>query len=107
MGIQAGKGVEIGEGFALAGRRGSQAHDEIRTDRRRDTNHAGGIEAGGSNGEEIGVRAAMKPLPTLMKALAPVDLETGKAAPAPVVGADGGARGTAAGGGRGALAGGA
>jgi chorismate synthase len=82
MGIQAVKGVEIGDGFALAGRRGSQAHDEIRTDRRRDTNHAGGIEAGISNGEEIVVRAAMKPLPTLMKPLGSVDLTTGEAAQA-------------------------
>jgi chorismate synthase len=82
MGIQAVKGVEIGDGFALAGRRGSQAHDEIRTDRRRDTNHAGGIEAGISNGEEIVVRAAMKPLPTLMKPLGSVDLATGEAATA-------------------------
>ena len=79
MGIQAVKGVEIGEGFALAGKFGSEAHDEIRTDRRRDTNHAGGIEAGVSNGEEIVVRAAMKPLPTLMKPLASVDLESGEA----------------------------
>jgi len=78
MGIQAVKGVEIGDGFALAGLRGSQAHDEIRADRRRDTNRAGGIEAGVSNGEEILVRAAMKPLPTLMKPLASVDLETGE-----------------------------
>jgi chorismate synthase len=82
MGIQAVKGVEIGEGFALAGKFGSEAHDEIRTDRRRDTNHAGGIEAGVSNGEEIVVRAAMKPLPTLMKPLASVDLESGKPAEA-------------------------
>jgi chorismate synthase len=82
MGIQAVKGVEIGDGFALAGLRGSQAHDEIRPDRRRDTNHAGGIEAGVSNGEEIVVRAAMKPLPTLMKPLASVDLSTGEAASA-------------------------
>jgi chorismate synthase len=79
MGIQAVKGVEIGEGFALADKFGSQAHDEIRTDRRRDTNRAGGIEAGVSNGEEIVVRAAMKPLPTLMKPLASVDLESGEA----------------------------
>ncbi|HZQ04452.1 MAG TPA: chorismate synthase [Gaiellaceae bacterium] len=82
MGIQAVKGVEIGDGFALAAKRGSEAHDEIRTDRRRDTNHAGGIEAGVSNGEQIVVRAAMKPLPTLMKPLASVDLETGAAAQA-------------------------
>ncbi|MBA3843619.1 MAG: chorismate synthase [Actinobacteria bacterium] len=80
MGIQAVKGVEIGDGFLLASLLGSQAHDEIRTDRRRDTNHAGGIEAGISNGEEIIVRAAMKPLPTLMKPLASVDLATGEAA---------------------------
>src|SRR5205085_4935577 len=82
MGIQAVKGVEVGEGFALAGLRGSQAHDEIRTDRRRDTNRAGGIEAGISNGAEIVVRAGMKPLPTLMKPLASVDLQTGEAATA-------------------------
>ncbi len=82
MVIQAVKGVEIGDGFALAAKRGSEAHDEIRTDRRRDTNHAGGIEAGVSNGEQIVVRAAMKPLPTLMKPLASVDLETGAAAQA-------------------------
>jgi len=78
MGIQAVKGVEIGDGFALAALRGSQAHDEIRPDRGRDTNRAGGIEAGVSNGEEIVVRAAMKPLPTLMKPLASVDLVTGE-----------------------------
>jgi chorismate synthase len=82
MGIQAVKGVEIGEGFALAGLRGSQAHDEIRPDRRRDTNRAGGIEAGVSNGEEIVARAAMKPLPTLMRPLRSVDLQTGEAAEA-------------------------
>jgi chorismate synthase len=78
MGIQAVKGVEIGNGFALAGLRGSQAHDEIGPDRRRSTNRAGGIEGGISNGEEIVVRAAMKPLPTLMKPLASVDLATGE-----------------------------
>jgi len=78
MGIQAVKGVEIGDGFALAALRGSQAHDEIGPDRRRSTNHAGGLEAGMSNGEEIVVRAAMKPLPTLMKPLASVDLATGE-----------------------------
>jgi chorismate synthase len=82
MGIQAVKGVEIGDGFALAGLLGSEAHDEIRIDRHRDTNHAGGLEAGVSNGEEIVVRAAMKPLPTLMKPLASVDLKTGEAAQA-------------------------
>jgi chorismate synthase len=85
MGIQAVKGVEIGDGFALAGLRGSEAHDEIaRGDRgiQRDTNRAGGIEAGVSNGEEIVVRAAMKPLPTLMRPLETVDLATGEPAEA-------------------------
>jgi chorismate synthase len=82
MGIQAVKGVEIGDGFALAQLRGSQAHDEIGVDHRRTSNHAGGIEAGISNGEEIVVRAAMKPLPTLMKPLASVDLATGEPATA-------------------------
>jgi chorismate synthase len=82
MGTQAVKGVEVGEGFALAGRRGSEAHDEIRRDERgyhRETNRAGGIEAGVSNGEEVVVRAAMKPLPTLMRPLGSADLETGEA----------------------------
>jgi len=82
MGIQAVKGVEIGDGFALASLRGSEAHDEIDTSKRRTSNRAGGIEAGISNGEEIVVRAAMKPLPTLMKPLASVDLETGEPAQA-------------------------
>ena len=85
MGIQAVKGVEIGDGFALAGLRGSEAHDEIVRDERgihRETNRAGGIEAGVSNGEEIVVRAAMKPLPTLMRPLRTVDLETGEPAEA-------------------------
>src|ERR671936_773197 len=78
MGIQAVKGVEIGDGFALAELRGSAAHDEIEPDRRRATNRAGGIEGGMSNGEEIVVRAAMKPLPTLMRPLRSVDLQTGE-----------------------------
>jgi chorismate synthase len=81
MGIQAVKGVEIGEGFGLAGLRGSEAHDEIVRDGRglrRTSNRAGGIEGGVSNGEEIVVRAAMKPLPTLMQPLASVDLQTGE-----------------------------
>src|SRR5256885_16977828 len=85
MGIQAVKGVEIGEGFALAELRGSEAHDEIFRDERglyRETNRAGGIEGGVSNGEEIVVRAAMKPLPTLMRPLASVDLQTGEPAEA-------------------------
>ncbi len=82
MGIQAVKGVEIGDGFALAQLRGSEAHDEIGTDRRRTSNRAGGIEGGMSNGEEIVVRAGMKPLPTLMKPLGSVDLATGEPAQA-------------------------
>ena len=82
MGIQAVKGVEIGDGFALAELRGSQAHDEILPGYVRETNRAGGIEAGVSNGQEIVVRAAMKPLPTLMKPLQSVDLETGEPAEA-------------------------
>src|SRR5579884_410479 len=80
MGIQAVKGVEIGDGFALAGVRGSRAHDEILPSLRRASNRAGGIEGGISNGEEIVVRAAMKPLPTLMKPLASVDLASGEQA---------------------------
>jgi chorismate synthase len=81
MGTQAVKGVEIGEGFALADKRGSEAHDEIVRDEAgysRETNRAGGIEAGVSNGEEIVVRAAMKPLPTLMRPLRSADLESGE-----------------------------
>jgi chorismate synthase len=81
MGIQAVKGVEIGEGFELARLRGSEAHDEIARDEHglhRTTNRAGGIEGGVSNGEEVVVRAAMKPLPTLMRPLASVDLQTGE-----------------------------
>jgi chorismate synthase len=82
MGIQAVKGVELGDGFDLARRRGTEAHDEIDPGLRRRTNRAGGIEAGISNGEPIVVRAAMKPLPTLMRPLDSVDLSTGEAAQA-------------------------
>lgn len=84
-GIQAVKAVEIGDGIALSRERGSRAHDEILRDERglyRLTNRAGGIEAGVSNGEPIVVRAAMKPLPTLMRPLASVDLATGEPAQA-------------------------
>jgi chorismate synthase len=77
MGIQAVKGVEIGDGFALARLRGSEAHDEIEPDRGRTTNRAGGLEGGVTNGEPVVVRAAMKPLPTLMRPLRSVDLESG------------------------------
>ncbi|HEU0337575.1 MAG TPA: chorismate synthase [Gaiellaceae bacterium] len=82
MGIQAVKGVEIGEGFALARKRGTAAHDEIEPGLTRRTNRAGGIEAGVSNGEPIVARAAMKPLPTLMRPLDSVDLATGEPAQA-------------------------
>jgi chorismate synthase len=86
MGIQAVTGVEVGAGFELAERRGSEAHDEIFADADgtlyRKTNHAGGIEGGISNGEPVIVRAAMKPLPTLMRPLRSVDLETGEASEA-------------------------
>jgi chorismate synthase len=78
MGIQAVKGVEIGDGFALARMRGSRAHDEIEPDRTRATNRAGGLEAGVTNGEPVVVRAAMKPLPTLMRPLRSVDIATGE-----------------------------
>lgn len=83
MSIQAIKGVEIGEGFEYANLLGSKAHDEIFIDEDkrhyRKTNHAGGIEGGMSNGEVIVVRAAMKPIPTLMKPLASVDIASQKA----------------------------
>jgi chorismate synthase len=82
MGIQAVKGVEVGDGFALARRRGTAAHDEIAPGLARRTNRSGGIEAGISNGEPIVVRAAMKPLPTLMRPLDSVDLESGRPAQA-------------------------
>jgi chorismate synthase len=82
MGIQAVKGVEIGDGFALARVRGSQAHDEIEPGLERRTNRAGGLEAGMTNGEPLVVRAGMKPLPTLMKPLGSVDLATGQSAEA-------------------------
>ncbi len=78
MGIQAVKGVEIGDGFALARVRGTQAHDEIEPGLHRSTNRAGGLEAGVTNGEPVVVRAAMKPLSTLMRPLGSVDLATGE-----------------------------
>jgi chorismate synthase len=78
MGIQAVKGVEVGDGFALARLRGSEAHDEIGPGLRRETNRAGGIEGGVTNGAPVVVRAAMKPLPTLMRPLRSVDLESGE-----------------------------
>ena len=86
MGIQAIKGVEIGDGFEEANRPGSAAHDEIVADENgkitRLTNRAGGIEGGMSNGEIIRVRAAMKPIPSIPRALRTVDVLTGEAAQA-------------------------
>lgn len=83
MSIQAVKGVEIGEGFAMANKSGKYVHDEIyKTENgyTRKTNRAGGIEGGMSNGEEIIVKVAMKPIPTLMKGLQTVDFATGESA---------------------------
>ena len=86
MGIQAIKGVEIGDGFETAKRRGSEAHDELERDRsgvtKRLTDRAGGIEGGMSNGEVIIVRAAMKPISTVPRALATIDVSTGESAKA-------------------------
>ena len=87
MGVQAIKGVEIGDGFLEAARPGSQAHDEMRVEASsgrivRLSNHAGGIEGGMSNGETIRVRAAMKPIPSIPKALRTVDVLTGEDAKA-------------------------
>lgn len=81
MSIQAIKGVEVGIGFEAARRPGSRVHDEISYDNGycRDTNNAGGIEGGMSNGEPIVLRAAMKPIPTLYKPLRSVDMHTHQA----------------------------
>ncbi len=85
MSIQAIKGVEIGDGFTTARRRGSQAHDEIEGSGngvRRRTNRAGGIEGGMSTGEPVRARVAMKPISTVPRALDTVDVRTGEAAKA-------------------------
>ena len=91
--VPAIKGVEIGLGFESASRRGSQAHDPIRARRpdarrawgyARPTNHAGGLEGGVTNGEPVVLRAAMKPLSTLMKPLPSVDMRTRRSARAAV-----------------------
>jgi chorismate synthase len=88
MGIQAIKGVEVGDGFATAGRRGSCAHDEIEpagdayAKAKRRTNRSGGIEGGMSTGEVLRVRAAMKPISTVPRALDTVDVRTGEPAKA-------------------------
>jgi chorismate synthase len=83
MGIQAIKGVELGDGFDLAARRGSRAHDEIEAGPdglRRRTSRSGGTEGGISTGEPLRVRAAMKPISTVPRALATVDVATGEPA---------------------------
>ncbi|MGH8834998.1 MAG: chorismate synthase [Actinomycetes bacterium] len=85
MGIQAIKGVEVGDGFEVAGLRGSQAHDEIETADgavRRRTGRAGGTEGGMSTGETLRVRAAMKPISTVPRALDTVDVATDEPAQA-------------------------
>ncbi|MCX7916206.1 MAG: chorismate synthase [Verrucomicrobiae bacterium] len=83
MSVQAIKGVEVGLGFEAARRYGSQVHDEILPAEeggmvRRTQNHAGGFEGGMTNGQPVVVRAAMKPLSTLMKPMRSVDLQTGE-----------------------------
>jgi chorismate synthase len=83
MGVHAIKGVEIGDGFQTARRRGSQAHDEMYPSPDgivRSTNRAGGLEGGMTNGQPLRVRAAMKPISTVPRALATVDMATGEEA---------------------------
>ncbi|MCO5996629.1 chorismate synthase [Actinoallomurus rhizosphaericola] len=85
MGIQAIKGVEVGDGFTTARRPGSQAHDEIENTPegiRRRTSRAGGIEGGMTTGDPVRVRAAMKPISTVPRALDTVDVKTGEPAKA-------------------------
>jgi chorismate synthase len=86
MGIQAIKGVEVGDGFRTAARRGSAAHDEIVRDDAgrivRASNRAGGIEGGMSIGDVLRVRAAMKPIATVPRALKTIDVSTGEPAKA-------------------------
>ncbi|WP_413247800.1 chorismate synthase [Sinomonas flava] len=86
MGIQAIKGVEVGDGFRTAARRGSAAHDEIVRDAAgkivRSSNRAGGIEGGMSIGDVLRVRAAMKPIATVPRALRTIDVSTGEPAKA-------------------------
>jgi chorismate synthase len=82
MSIHAIKGVEIGLGFEAARRPGSQVHDPFYPGFQRDTNRAGGIEGGITNGQPIVLRAAMKPIPTLIHPLPSVYLDSGEAVPA-------------------------
>ena len=82
--IQAMKGAEIGEGFANAGKRGTEVHDEIHLENgslHRSTNRAGGLEGGVSTGDPIIVRVAMKPISTVLQALGSVNLATGESEP--------------------------
>lgn len=83
MGIQSVKGVEVGDGFEEARRRGSAAHDEILRDEQglhRASNRAGGLEGGMTNGEQLRLRVAFKPISTVPRALRTVDMATGAAA---------------------------
>ncbi|WGJ87587.1 chorismate synthase [Gordonia sp. SMJS1] len=85
MGIQAIKGVEVGDGFTTARRRGSEAHDEMVPGADgvlRSTNRAGGLEGGMTNGEDLRVRIAMKPISTVPRALSTIDMSTGETASA-------------------------
>ena len=92
MSIQAVKGVEIGRGFDVSRKLGSQVHDEIFYDNSigywRKSNNAGGIEGGISNGEQIIVRAAMKPIPSLKRPLQSVDIKTKESIKAQIVRTD-------------------
>ncbi|MDQ3784153.1 MAG: chorismate synthase [Actinomycetota bacterium] len=78
MSVPAIKGVEVGDGFATATRRGSESHDEIESDLSRATNRSGGTEGGMTTGGPLRIRAAMKPLSTLKKRLRSVDMSTGQ-----------------------------
>ena len=93
MSIQAVKGVEIGRGFEFARRFGSEVHDEIFYDPikkkyYRRTNNAGGIEGGMTNGEDVVIRAVMKPIPSLKKPLRSVDIKTKEIVSAEIVRSD-------------------
>jgi len=91
MGIQTVKAVEVGAGITTGGYVGSRSHDTFEPGARsivRGSNRAGGIEGGMSNGEDLVVRVRVKPIATLMKPLASVDLTTGAAAPAAIVRSD-------------------
>ncbi len=78
MSLQAVKGVEVGDGFSCGSKKGSDVHDEIYFSDKyyRKTNHAGGVEGGMTNGEDMVIKAAIKPIPTLMKPLKTIDIKT-------------------------------